>query len=94
LCEVEADAGRTGAFHDPAKSETWVKFTLYMVQNELAKRGKSRNVSEITHGIQIMTRCVLTLSNAKPELWDGAILQALVTADREEYSPIRPRHLR
>ncbi len=71
--------------HDPKKSETWVKFTLYMVQKELNKRGKSRNIPEIKKAIQIMNRCNITLSKGKKELWSGAILQDLVTVDREEY---------
>ncbi|TXK94381.1 hypothetical protein BMR02_13080 [Methylococcaceae bacterium HT1] len=71
--------------HDPAKSETWVKFSLYMVQKELNKRGKSRNIPEIKQAIQIMNRCIITLSKGKKELWSGAILQDLVTVDREEY---------
>ncbi len=71
--------------HDPAKAETWVKFSLYMVKKELTKRGKARSINEIKHAIQVMNRCVLTLSKGKKELWGGAILQDLVTVDREEY---------
>ena len=71
--------------HDPTKSETWVKFTLYMVQKELKKRGKTRNLDEIKQAIQVMSLCMLTLSKGKKELWRGAILQDLVTVDREEY---------
>ncbi len=71
--------------HDPAKSETWVKFTLYMVQKELTKRGKTRSLDQIKHAIEIMSLCMLTLSKGKKELWRGAILQDLVTVDREEY---------
>ncbi|TXK95864.1 hypothetical protein BMR10_09205 [Methylococcaceae bacterium CS4] len=56
-----------------------------MVQKELNKRGKSRNIPEIKQAIQIMNRCIITLSKGKKELWSGAILQDLVTVDREEY---------
>ena len=78
-------ADQNYGIHDPAKSETWVKFTLYMVQKELKKRGKSRSIVEIKHAIQVMSLSVLTLSKGKKELWRGAILQDLVTVDREEY---------
>lgn len=73
------------SIHDPAKSETWVKFTLYMVQNELSKRGKTRSLDQIKHAIEVMSLCMLTLSKGKKELWRGAILQDLLTVDREEY---------
>lgn len=71
--------------HDPAKSETWVKFSLRMVEKELKKRGKRRSIAEIKQAIQVMNRCIITLSKGKKELWSGAILQDLVTVDREEY---------
>ena len=32
-----------------------------------------------------MSRCNITLSKNKKEIWNGAILQDLVTVDREEY---------
>jgi len=73
------------AIHDPDKSETWVKFSLYSVEKELMKRGKSRNIAEIKHAIEVMSLCMLTLSHGKKELWRGAILQDLVTVGKEEY---------
>ena len=71
--------------HDPNKAETWVKFSLRMVEKELKKRGKSRNIAQIKQAIQVMSGCVLMLSKDKKELWKGTILQDLVTVDREEY---------
>jgi len=73
------------SIHDPAKAETWVKFTLYMVQKELKKRGKTRSLDEVKNAIEIMSLCMLTLSKGKKEIWRGAILQDLITVDREEY---------
>ena len=78
-------ANQNYGIHDPTKSETWVKFSLYMVQKELKKRGKTRSIVEIKHAIQVMSRCNITLSKSKKEIWNGAILQDLVTVDREEY---------
>ena len=71
--------------HDPYKTETWVKFSLYMVQKELKKRNKSRNLDQIKAAIQIMSQCIIMISKGKKEIWKGAILQDLVTVDREEY---------
>ncbi|WP_419585239.1 hypothetical protein [Thiolapillus sp.] len=71
--------------HDPSKTETWVKFSLSMIERELQKREKTRSREQIKQAIQVMSRCILTLSKGKKELWSGAILQDLVTVDREEY---------
>lgn len=78
-------ADQNFGIHDSDKSETWVKFSLYMLQKELKKRGKTRSIVEIKHSIQVMSRSNLTLSKGKKELWNGSILQDLVTVDREEY---------
>ena len=78
-------ADQNYGIHDPGKSETWVKFSLYMVEKELKKRWKTRSIVEIKHAIQVMSRCNITLSKSKKEIWNGAILQDLVTVDREEY---------
>jgi hypothetical protein len=72
--------------HDPAKAETWVRFTLRMVQKELKARGKTRSVNEIKHAVSVMSKCNISLLNGKKEVWTGSILQDLVTVDREEYT--------
>jgi hypothetical protein len=78
-------ADQNYGIHDPKKSETWVRFSLKMVQRELKKRGKDRNSVEIKQAIQVMSLSNLSLSVGKKELWSGTILQDLVTVDREEY---------
>lgn len=71
--------------HDLERTQTWVRFTLRMLQKELKERGKSRSIKEIKQAIEIMNRCVLSVYIGKKEVWSGAILQDLVTVDREEY---------
>lgn len=71
--------------HDPQNIETWVRFTLSMVQKELRARKKTRSRSEIKHAIEVMSSCILTFSSEKKEVWKGSILQDLVTVGREEY---------
>lgn len=73
------------AIHDPEKTESWVKFTLGMLQKELKTRGRTRSIDEIKHGINVMSSCLLTFSKERKELWRGAILQDLVTVGRNEY---------
>lgn len=48
--------------HDPGNLETWVKFTLSMIQKELTTRGRSRSRNEIKHAIEVMSSCIITLS--------------------------------
>lgn len=73
------------AIHDPEKTESWVKFTLGMIQKELKMRGRARSIDEIKHAINVMSSCLLTFSREGKELWRGAILQDLVTVGRSEY---------
>lgn len=71
--------------HEPEKSESWVKFTLRMVEKELKTKGRTRNIDEIKHAIEVMSKCNIALSRNRKEIWNGAILQDLVTVDREDY---------
>lgn len=72
-------------FHNTESTETWVRFTLRMVQRELKARGRSRSITEIKHAIEVMSSCILTFYKEGKETWKGSILQDLVTVDREEY---------
>lgn len=71
--------------HSPTEYETWVKFTLKMLQKELVLRGRGRNIGEIKQAIQIMSKCHLSVYKDGKEIWSGAILQDLVTVDRNDY---------
>ena len=71
--------------HDPDNVVTWVRFSLSMVQRELAARRRSRNRNEIKHAIAVMNQCNVAVFREGKEIWSGAILQDLVTVGREEY---------
>lgn len=71
--------------HDPNKSESWIRFSLSMVQRELKNRKRARNKNEIKHAIDVMSSCVITLYKDGIEIWKGSILQDLVTVGRKEY---------
>ena len=73
------------SIHDPNNTETWVAFTLGLLQKELKNRGRSRSISQIKHAITVMSRCVITLIKEGREVWTGAILQDLVTIGRDQY---------
>lgn len=71
--------------HDPSKDESWVKFSLRMIQSELKARNKTRDINQIKKSIEVMSSCILTLSKDGDEIWKGAILQDLVTVGRKDY---------
>ncbi len=72
-------------FHDVKQYETWIKFTLKGLQKELVARGKSRSLSEIKHSIDVLSKCNITVFKDHKEVWRGAILQDLITVNRDEY---------
>lgn len=71
--------------HDPKNVESWVRFTLSMIQKELRARGRTRDRNQIKHAIEVMSSCVMTLYKEGKEIWKGSILQDLVTVGRDEY---------
>jgi len=71
--------------HDANNLETWVRFSLSMVQQELKSRGRARSRNEIKHAIDVMSSSILTLYKEGKEVWKGSILQDLVTVNREDY---------
>ena len=71
--------------HDPKNVETWVRFSLSMIQRELSARGRTRSRAEIKHAIEVMSGCTLTFYSEGKEVWRGNILQDLVTVGRDEY---------
>ena len=73
------------ALHDITKAETWVRFTLRMIQKELSARGRDRNINQIKQALEVMSRCILVYYQKGKEVWSGAILQDLVTVGRDEY---------
>lgn len=78
-------ADQNYGLHDPAQSETWVRFTLNMVRRELKQRGRARSVVEIKQAIEVMASSVLSVYVNGKRRWKGTILQDLVTVGRDEY---------
>lgn len=72
-------------FHNPVEVESWVRFSLSLIQRELKKRNRTRALDEIREAIDVMSSCVLTVIVNGKEIWKGSILQDLVTVNREEY---------
>ena len=77
--------------HDTNKHESWVKFSLNMIHRELKSRGRTRSLDQIKNALQVMSKCIITLSKKEPgtkkfaQMWQGQILQEMITVGREEY---------
>ena len=71
--------------HDPKNVESWIRFTLSMIQKELKTRGRTRDRNQIKHAIEVMSSCIMTFYKEGKEIWKGSILQDLVTVGRDEY---------
>ena len=74
--------------HSVAKRESWVRFTLYMIQKELKTRGKSRSVDEIKRSLEIMSQAVVEVEfqgQAKSLRYTNLILSDLTRMTRNDY---------
>ena len=71
--------------HDPEKMETWVKFSLSMIARELKTRGRNRTRVQIKQSIKVLSGSIFTLYREGQEVWEGSILQDLVTVNRQKY---------
>lgn len=71
--------------HDVEHNDTWVRFTLRMIQKELKAKRKTRDIAQIKQAIEVMSLCNIVLSVHGEEVWRGSILQDLVTVGRDDY---------
>jgi len=78
-------ADQNHGIHDVDNVETWVRFSLRMVQRELKARGRTRSNPEVKHAIEVMSKCNISFQQNGKEVWNGTILQDLVTVGREDY---------
>jgi len=79
--------------HRANGSESWVRFTLGMVQQELKQRGKSRSLDEIKRSLEILSKAVLTVefdsqqhvTSAKRLVYTNPILSEVTGVTRLDY---------
>jgi hypothetical protein len=75
--------------HRPAATESWVRFSLKMIQKELAARGKTRSIPEIKTSLEILSKAVyevkFTAQNRSPILYTNPILSDLTRTTRQDY---------
>jgi hypothetical protein len=74
--------------HSVAGNESWVRFTLYMIQKELKTRRKTRSIDEIKRSLEIMAKAVLEVEFLKPSkqlIYTDPILSSLTRVRRDNY---------
>lgn len=74
--------------HDPQKTESWIKFTLYMVQKELKGRGKTRSIDEIKSSLEILSSSVIKVEfegQNKKMAYTNPILNDMIGITRTDY---------
>jgi len=74
--------------HDPTSSESWVRFSLNMVQKELKKRGKTRSLDQIKQSLEILSRAVCEVQFAgktKKLVYTNPVLTDLTRTTRSDY---------
>jgi hypothetical protein len=69
-------------------NESWVRFSLTMIYNELQRRGKSRSYAEIKRSLEILSRAVYTVQFTKANaklVYTNPILTELTSVTRADY---------
>jgi hypothetical protein len=74
--------------HAPEKMESWVRFSLYMVREELKARGKTRSIPEIKKSLEILARSVYSVQIEGPSkklAYENTILSDMTRTTRADY---------
>lgn len=74
--------------HNPQKTESWVRFSLYMIQKELKARGKARSIDEIKTSLEILSRAVYDVEfegTSKKLVYTNPILNDMMRTQRLDY---------
>ncbi|MGE0269610.1 MAG: hypothetical protein AB7S78_14260 [Candidatus Omnitrophota bacterium] len=74
--------------HEPAANESWVRFTLYMIQQELKARGKTRSLDEIKTSLEILSRATYEVQFAgqsRKMNYTSTILSDMVRTTKADY---------
>ena len=74
--------------HSVEAYESWVRFTLYMIQKELKNRGKTRSLDEIKRSLEVMSGAVYEIEfQGQPRglKYTNPILNDLTRITRDDY---------
>lgn len=74
--------------HQAATDESWVKFSLHMIQKELKQRGKTRNLDQIKVSLEILSRAVYEVKfdgQTRKLIYTNPILNDMVRTTRDDF---------
>jgi hypothetical protein len=73
--------------HDPVNVESWVRFSAQAIRKELQARGRTRNLDEIKHSIEILskTHISLYLDDQDDAVYSAPILSDVTRVTRQQY---------
>ena len=74
--------------HSVPANESWVRFTLYMIQKELKARGRTRSIDEVKRSLEILSRAVCEIEmkgRSRRLIYTNPILNDLARINREDY---------
>ena len=71
--------------HNAEKKASWVKFSKSMLRNELAKRNHGRTYKAISHTLEVMSMCNISVFKDGKKVYSGGIISEYVAVDRKEY---------
>ncbi len=74
--------------HEPNRNESWVRFSLYMIREELKARGKTRSLPEIKKSLEILARSVYSVQIEGPSknlAYENTILSDMTRTTRADY---------
>lgn len=71
--------------HDTKSNTTWVRFTLRMLERELADRGKTRSRKEIRLALAIMASTNLIWTKSGKASYQGNLISELIEVNRSDY---------
>lgn len=74
-------------FHSVPESESWVRFSLYMIEKELKYRKKTRSIDEIKRSLEILSLSVykVQVEPSKKFLYTNPILSDMTRVERDDY---------
>ena len=73
--------------HDPANTESWVRFSVQMIRKELKARGKTRSIDEIKRSIDILSKTHVSLfvDETDDPVYSAPILSDVTRVTRQKY---------
>lgn len=74
--------------HQGNTDESWVRFSLNMIQKELKARGKTRNIDQIKTSLEILSRAVYEVKfdgQSSKLIYTNPILNDMVRTTRNDY---------